>query len=159
MSPVLSVLSVPGLDGSTFYLDVQRLDAAVPPNSVVVASWIQDFTKIMRYSRNPQAHYYFLLDWDAALAGFQGFVVDYHLMQAYRENGYYPENIEESHRFLCATPDFLVLNAEDYSWFGLTIKKMPQFEWKVVHSFDITGLRRNLIAVHRRAPLPFCSQP
>ena len=39
----------------------------------------------MRLSRNPEVRYYYLLDWPAALVGPRAFVVDYHLMQAYRE--------------------------------------------------------------------------
>ena len=45
--------------------------------------------KFMRLLEPPQARYYYLLvDWPSALAGPRAFVLDYHLMQAYRNNGY-----------------------------------------------------------------------
>jgi hypothetical protein len=113
----------------------------------------------MRYSPNSQSRYYFLLDWPAALAGPREFVLDYHLMHAYRDNGYYSKNIQDSHGFLCSQPDFLVLDAEGHSWFDMTIKGMPQFEWKVLDSFDGPEVQRKLISVHRKASLDFCRQP
>ena len=70
----------------------------------------------MRYSQNPNVHYYFLLDWPAALAGPRAFVLDYHLMQAYRNNGYYTKNIQDSQTFLCSHPDFVVLDAPNASY-------------------------------------------
>ena len=60
-----------------------------PPGVPVVAAWQEDFSKFMRSVSNPEARYYFPLDWHAALAGPRSFVLDYHLMQAYRDNGYY----------------------------------------------------------------------
>ena len=38
-------------------------------------------------------------------------MLDYHLMQAYRNNGYYSGNIRDSRKFLCSQADFLVLDA------------------------------------------------
>lgn len=156
--PVLTVFALPPLDASKQYLDIQRLDRVVPHNSLVVAGWQEDFSKLMRFSSSPQNSYY-LLDWPTALVGPRGFVLDYHLMRAYRDNGYYSKNIQDSYDFLCSHPDFLVLDAEGHSWFDLTIKRMPQFEWKVIDSFSAHDLPRNLIAVHRRASLSFCEQP
>jgi hypothetical protein len=157
ITPVATVLALPPLDVSRQYLDVQRLDHVVPPNIAVVAGWQEDFSKLMRFSHNPQTRYYFLLDWPAAVAGPRGFVLDYHLMHAYRDNGYYPNNIQDSQGFLCSHPHFLVLDTEGHSWFELAIKKMPQFESKVIDSFDTPEAKRTLIAVHRRAPLDFCN--
>ncbi len=129
----------------------------------------------MRYSNNPNVRYYFLLDWPAALAGPRAFVLDYHLMQAYRDSGYYSKYIQDSRSFLCSHTDFAVLDApnantlDDHNenspdlqkpnWFDVNIRTMPQFEWKVLASFDGTEVTRKLIAVHRRAPLAFCNQP
>ena len=56
-----------------------------------LAGWQQDFVKFMRFSQNSNVHYYFLLDWPAALVGPSEFALDYHLMQAYRNDGYYPK--------------------------------------------------------------------
>lgn len=159
ISPVLSVMALEPLNLDFHYLDVQRLDRVVPANVAVVAGWQEDFEKIMRYSPNSQSRYYFLLDWPAALAGPREFVLDYHLMHAYRDNGYYSKNIQDSHGFLCSQPDFLVLDAEGHSWFDMTIKGMPQFEWKVLDSFDGPEVQRKLISVHRKASLDFCRQP
>jgi hypothetical protein len=174
ISPVLAVLALGPLKISWTYLDVQRLEKVVPPNVAVVAGWEQDFAKLMRYSQNPQA-YYFLLDWPEALAGPRAFVLDYHLMQAYRNNGYYAKNIQDNQAFLCAHPDFFVLDAPNAStpaarkndspdmqkpnWFDTNIGTTPQFEWKVIDSFDGTEAKRKLIAVHRRSSLAFCNQP
>jgi hypothetical protein len=154
--PVVTTLALPPLDLRQQYLDVQRLDSVVPPNTAVVAGWQEDFSKLMRFSRNPRSRYYFLLDWPSAVEGPRGLVLDYHLMKAYRDNGYYADYIQESQAFFCSHPDFLVLDVEGHSWFDLTIKRMPQFEWKVIDSFDAPAAKRSLIVVHRRAPLDFC---
>ncbi len=157
--PVVTTLALPPLDIRQQYLDVQRLDRVVPPDTTVVAGWQEDFSKLMRFSHAPQNRYYFLLDWPSAVEGPRGFVLDYRLMKAYRDNGYYSSNIQESQSFFCSHPDFLVLDVEGHSWFDMTIKRMPQFDWKVIDSFDAPEAKRSLIAVHRREPLDFCSQP
>ncbi len=174
ISPVLTVLALGPLKMSWTYLDVQRLEQVVPPDVAVVAGWQQDFAKLMRYSQNPQAHYYFLLDWPAALAGPRAFVLDYHLMQAYRNNGYYAKNIQDSQAFLCSrilisscwTPRTQARSTarnndspdmQKPNWFDTNIGTTPQFEWKVIDSFDGTEAKRKLIAVHRRASLAFCN--
>jgi hypothetical protein len=164
--PVLSALVLPPLVRSWEFLDVQRLDQVTPPNMAVVAGWQGDFAKLMRLSHGPTDHYYFLLDWPSALAGSRSFVLDYHLMSAYRDVGYYPQNIRNSDAFLCSHTEFLVLDShllakddEGPSWFDLTVKDKPQFEWKVVNSFDGPEVKRNLISVHRTEPLPFCNRP
>jgi hypothetical protein len=157
--PVVTTLALPALDIRQQYLDVQRLDRVVPPNTAVVAGWQEDFSKLMRFSHDPQNRYYFLLDWPSAVEGPRGFVLDYHLMKAYRDNGYYSKNILDSQAFYCSHPDFLVLDVEGHNSFDLTIERMPQFEWKVIDSFDAPQAKRRLIAVHRREPLGFCNQP
>jgi hypothetical protein len=158
ISPVATVLALPPLRVSRQYLDVQCLDRAAAADSPVVAGWQEDFSKLMRFSHDP-ARYYFLLDWPAAVAGPRGFVLDYHLMKAYRDSGYYAKNIQDSQGFLCSHADFLVLDVEGHSWFDMTIRRMPQFEWKVIDAFETPEAKRTLIAVHRRAPLDSCSQP
>jgi hypothetical protein len=155
ISPVATVLALPPLEVSRQYLDVQRLDQAATADRPVVAGWQEDFSKLMRFSHDP-ARYYFLLDWPAAVAGPRGFVLDYHLMKAYRDNGYYAKNIRDSQAFLCSHPDFLVLDVEGHSWFDMTIRKMPQFEWRVVDAFETPEAKRTLIAVHKKSNLPFC---
>jgi hypothetical protein len=175
ISPVLTVLAVGPITLSWTYMDVRRLEQFVPPNVPVVAAWQQDFVKFMRYSKNPNVEYYYLLDWPAALVGPRAFVLDYHLMQAYRDNGYYAKWIQDSHYFLCSHPDFVVLDAPNANtldarndnssdmqkpnWFDVNIRTMPQFEWRVIASFDGIEVTRKLIAVHRRSPLGFCNQP
>jgi hypothetical protein len=67
ISPVLSTLALQPVSMDSFYLDVQRLDNVVPPDTAVVVNWANDFLKIMRYSHGPLTHYYFMLDWPAAL--------------------------------------------------------------------------------------------
>jgi hypothetical protein len=155
ISPVVTALALPPLELSRQYLDVQRLDGAAAADRPVVAGWQEDFSKLMRFSHDP-ARYVFLLDWPAAVAGPRGFVLDYHLMKAYRDNGYYAKNIQDSQAFLCSHPDFLVLDVEGHSWFDMTIRKMPQFEWKVVDAFETPEAKRTLIAVHRNSQLRFC---
>ena len=68
--------------------------------------------------RNPNAQYYFLLDWPAALVGPRAFVLDYHLMQAYRNNGYYAKNIQDSHSFLCSHSGFLSAGRAERKYAG-----------------------------------------
>jgi hypothetical protein len=175
ISPLLTVMALGPQSLYRGYLDVQRLEQVVPPNVAVVAGWQEDFAKLMRYAPNPNVQYYFLLDWPAALVGPRAFVLDYHLMQAYRNNGYYSNYIQDSHTFLCSHPEFLLLDAPNANtldarndnspdmqkpnWFDVNIRKAPQFEWKVIDSFDATEVTRKLIAVHRKAPLPFCKHP
>jgi hypothetical protein len=171
----LPVLTVPALGpASTYrgYLDVSRLEQLIPPDGTVVAGWQEDFAKLMRLATHP-AQYYFLLDWPAAVAGPRSFVLDYHLMQAYRNVGYYSNNIQDSHSFLCSHTDFWVLDAPNTgamqmgssldtiemakpNWFDLNIKIRPEFQWKVIASFDATEVTRNLIVVHKKSKLPFC---
>jgi hypothetical protein len=173
----LPVLTVPALGpASTYrgYLDVSRLEQLIPPDGTVVAGWQEDFARLMRLTTHP-AQYYFLLDWPTAVAGPRSFVLDYHLMQAYRNSGYYSNNIQDSHAFLCSHADFWVLDApntramqmgsrvdtlemEKPNWFDLNIKARPEFQWKVIASFDATEVSRQLIVVHRRAALSFCTQ-
>jgi hypothetical protein len=155
ISPAATVLALPPLEVSRQYLDVQRLDQAATADRPVVAGWQEDFSKLMRFSHDP-ARYHFLLDWPAAVAGPRGFVLDYHLMKAYRDSGYYAKNIQDSQAFLCSHPDFLVLNVEGHSWFDMTIRNMPQFEWKVIDAFETPESKRTLIAVHKKSDLPFC---
>jgi hypothetical protein len=156
-SPVISALGLPPIELSPQYLDVSHLDSLVPPGIPVVVGWQEDFAKVMRFSNRAERPYFFLLDWPTALIGPTGFVLDYHLMRAYRENGYYSSNIEESKTFLCSHPDFLVLDADGRSWFDIAIKGLPQFQWGVVAYLNTPDPPRRLITVHRRSTLPFCS--
>jgi hypothetical protein len=172
-SPVLTVAALGPASEYRGYLDVARLERLVPSNGIVVAGWQEDFVKLMRLAPDPEAHYYFLLDWPTALVGPRSFVLDYRLMGAYRKSGYYAKNIQDSHAFLCSHTDFWVLDAPNASplqlgrredtlemqkpnWFDLNIKTLPQFEWKVIASFDATEVTRKLIAVHKKSTLPFC---
>ena len=111
ISPVLTVMAVGPINLSWTYLDMQRFERSVPSNVPVIAAWQQNFVKFMRYSNNRNIQYYFLLDWPAALVGPRAFVLDYHLMQAYRDNGYYSKHIQDSRSFLCSHRDFVVLDA------------------------------------------------
>jgi hypothetical protein len=175
ISPMLTVLAVGPINLSWDFLDVQRLEQELPQDVPVVAGWQEDFVKLMRLGHNPEARYYFLLDWPGALAGPRAFVLDYHLMQAYRSNGYYSKNIQDSDGFLCSHPDFVVLDAPNGStldahnnntpdmqkpnWFDTNIRTAAEFEWKVIAALDAPEVTRKLVIVHRRRPLPFCSQP
>jgi hypothetical protein len=173
ISPVVTVCAVGSPSNYRGYLDVSRLQRVVPQDVPVVAAWQEDFAKVMRLAQDPQAHYYFLLDWPAALVGPRSFVLDYHLMSAYRDSGYYGRNIQESQQFLCAHSQFLVLDAPNAStldagssdtpemrkpnWFDVRIRTNPAFEWTVIDSFDATEVTRKLIMVHRRGALDFCN--
>jgi hypothetical protein len=167
--PVLSSLVMPPLPSSWQFLDVQRLDHAVPANIALVTDWEDDFSKLMRYPHSPQAHYYFLLDWPAALAGPKPAVTYYHLLSSSRNAGYYSRSIQDSDAFLCSHPDFLVLDthligqdADGPTWFDQRVRQTPAFAWKMLDSFDapyFPEVDRKLISVHRKAPLSFCNQP
>jgi len=174
ISPALTVFAVGPISLSWDYLDVRRVEQSIPPNVPVVAAWQEDFVKFMRLSGDPEARYYFLLDWPSALAGPRAFVLDYHLMEAYRNNGYYAKNIQDNQAFLCAHPDFYVLDApnaitldtgktpsEDMrkpNWFDANVRNERKYQWQVIGSFDSTEVTRKLIAVHRNGILPFCKQ-
>jgi uncharacterized membrane protein len=172
LAPALTAFAVEPIRQGLNYLDVHRLDQVTPPNVAVVAGWQQDFVKIMRYSQNPNNHYYYLLDWPGALAGPRGFILDYHLMRAYRDNGYYANSIQDNRSFLCSHQDFAVLDAphgdslevgtvgpsdpNEPNWFDTNIRRRPEFQWEVITSFDGSEVTRRLIAVHRNKPLPIC---
>jgi hypothetical protein len=167
--PMLSSLAMPPLPSSWQYLDVQRLEHSVPANLAVVTDWGGDFAKVMRYSASPQDHYYFLLDWPAALAGRKPDVTYYHLLSSNRDAGYYSRSIEESDAFLCSHTDFFVLDsqligqdADGPTWFDQRIRGAPEFAWRTLGSFDaryFPEVKRELIAVHRREALGFCKKP
>jgi hypothetical protein len=147
------------------FLDVKRLDGIDSADTPMVIDWQQDFSKIMRYSRKSGAHYFFLLDWQAALAGPRTHTLDYHLMRSYRDVGYYSQSIKDGDGFLCSHPDFMVLDThvltameQGVSWFDFEIRNNPIFAWKTVDSLDGLEVKRELIAVHRKAPLKNCGQ-
>ena len=160
---------MPPLPSSWQFLDVQRLDHAVPENIAVVADWEDDFAKLMRYAHSPHAHYYFLLDWPAALAGPKPAVTYYHLLSSNRNAGYYSRSIQDSDAFLCSHPDFLVLDthligqdADGPTWFDQRVRETPAFSWRMLDSFDapyFPEVKRKLILVHRRGSLSFCNKP
>jgi hypothetical protein len=174
ISPLLTVLAVKPINESLAYLDVDRLERLVPADVPVVAGWQEDFAKFMRLAHNP-GRFFFLLDWPTALQGPRTFVIDYHLMQAFRANGYYSNNIQDSRDFLCAHPDFFVLVAPNANtldgvingssdlnkpnWFDNNVRTKSEFGWTVIGLFDGPRVTRKLIAVHRRASLPFCKVP
>jgi hypothetical protein len=164
--PVSSALLRGSADRDPRFLNVERLDKVGLPDAAVVVGWQLDFAKVMRYSRKPGSHYYFLLDWPAALAGPRAYVLDYHLMQAYQNAGYYSQSIVYAHEFLCSHRDFLVLDGQDLkateqapTWFDYTIRNNPSFDFKTIDSLDSSDVKRELIAVHRKAPLSYCGQP
>jgi hypothetical protein len=164
--PVSSALLRGSAADNPRFLDVARLDGMVSPDAAVVIGWQQDFDKIMRYTGKPGVHYYFLLDWPAALAGPPAYVLDYHLLHAYQDAGYYSPKIHDSHAFLCSHNDFLVLDThvlvpmeQEPTWFDFAIRNNPQFAWKNIDSLDGPDVKRELIAVHREAPLNHCDQP
>jgi uncharacterized membrane protein len=174
ISPALAVMALDSPATGWDYLDTERLDRSLPPGAIVVAGSQQDFGKIMRTLHHPTATYYFLLDWPTAVQGPRNFVLDYHLMLAYRESGYWTAHILPNRDFLCSRGDFFVLDSPNGStldghnletaaatgpnWFDLNIRKAPQFEWRVVGSFDGAEVTRRLVAVHRRGSFEFCGR-
>ena len=163
ISPVCSALLLRSPQVNAQYINVQQIDRLVHGHGPLVAGWQNDFSMLMRFSGDPENRFY-LLDWATAVVAEKGAVLDYHLMSAYRSAGYYAQNIQNQDAFLCAHDDFLVLdphfvrtNALEPGWFDLVIRNTPQFEWTVVATMDGAEVQRKLIAVHRKAPLPFCS--
>ncbi len=164
--PVSSALLRGTVAANPLFLDVERLDGIDHADTLMVIDWQQDFSKIMRYSRKPGAHYYFLLDWQAALAGPRTHVLDYHLMRSYRDVGYYSQSIKDGDAFLCSHPNFIVLDThvltpmeQGATWFDFKIRNNPIFAWKTLDSLDAPDVKREMIVVHRKAPLNFCDQP
>jgi hypothetical protein len=170
--PVLTVWAVGSIKASWDYLDVQRLEGEIPANTVLVAAWQEDFVKLMRLGNQPESKYFYLLDWSSALPGPRAFVLDYHLMQAYRKVGYYAGNIKDNSDFLCSHSDFLVLDAPNANtlegsrnsspdmgrpnWFDANIRRAPQFQWKILDTLNSSEVARKLIAVHRQGALAMC---
>jgi hypothetical protein len=162
-------LVMPPLRSSKQFLDVQRLDHTVPANIAVVTDWADDFAKLMLYPHSPHSHYYFLLDWPAALAGPKPDVSSYHLLSSNRDVGYYSPSIQDSDAFLCSHTDFLVLDthligqdANGPTWFDQRVREAPEFAWRKLDSFDAPDfpvVKRELISVHRTEPLTFCNKP
>jgi hypothetical protein len=154
-APILSALAVEYPFVNSESLDVARLDALIPPNGVVVTGWQHDLFRTIRFSTRADHPYYYLLDWPTALRGPSEFITDYHLMRAYREAGYNARSIQDQEAFFCEHPNFYALDNPEYSWFDVTVRTMPEFQWTKVISAT-PGFRRNLYRVHRIAPLPFC---
>jgi hypothetical protein len=53
-------------------------------------------------------------------------------------------------------------DADRPTWFDQRIREAPEFAWRMLGSFDaphFPEVKRELIAVHRREPLPFCNKP
>lgn len=164
ITPVGSALLVRAPQANAQYIHVAQIDSLAPPGTPLVIGWLNDFSVMMRFSSHPQDRYY-LLDWPTALLGEKTMVLDYHLMSAYRRAGYYPGNIQGQNAFLCSHTDFLVLDPHfvknhglDPGWFDLVIRPAPQFDWKIIATEGSQEMRRDLIAVHRKDALPFCSR-
>ena len=84
-------------------------------------------------------------------------MLDYHLMQAYRNNGYYSGNIQDGLNSFVLKPIFsswmprtqkrwMLIKAarqtcEKPNWFDANIRSTPQFEWKVIDTFDAPEVR------------------
>jgi hypothetical protein len=164
ITPVCSALLVRAPQANGQYIHVAQIDSMAPPNIPLVVGWQNDFSMMMRFSRDPQDRFY-LLDWPTALVGERTMVLDYHLMRAYRHAGYYPGNIQDQDSFLCSHTDFLVLDSHfvknhalEPGWFDLVIRNAPQFEWRALGTEGSSEMRRSLMAVHRKDALPFCDR-
>ncbi|HEX3940453.1 MAG TPA: glycosyltransferase family 39 protein [Acidobacteriaceae bacterium] len=149
--PIVSFVAIDDLSTKS-YLDVQRVERDLPPDAVVVVEWQHDFSRMMRFSPRP-TRFFYLLDWNTALHGPRGLILDYHLMRSFRQAGYFASNIEDQNTFFCSHPNFYVLNRDQ--WFETTIGKMPQFAWKRIDILD-DSFERDLYSVHEIAPFPFC---
>jgi hypothetical protein len=155
--PVASALIRGPWSSSRLFLDVPALQTSAPAGMPLVVGWQPDFFKLMRYSQpEEQSNYFYLLDWPSALVGPPAFVLEYHLMQTYRDVGYFSRNIQPSQGFLCSHSNFAVLDAHDLdpreakpSWFDFSIRNNPAYSWEILRSLDEPGVKRNLIAVHR----------
>ena len=118
-------------------LEMAEVQAVPLDRGPMVVGNIINFMPLMRYSTPAQLQrYVYLLDWDAALKEYPAAVPDYHLMLAYRNNGYFPGRIQFPDEFLCAHRKFLVLDAPTAGLFDLAIRRNPRYQWSVVQVLD-----------------------
>ncbi len=84
-----------------------RLPAGVP----IVCEDAFTFTELMRDESAGPVHYEYMLDWPNAIsaAAPRLEVTQYHLMQNWRNAGYYRDHIAQRDAFLAETPAFLVM--------------------------------------------------
>ena len=169
-APVSTALVVGPITLSRAYLDVARVEQMAPQGVPVLVVWQEDFVKFMRLSPTRSAttscwigrqHW-----WGQSIrAGLSPHA-------SLPEQRLLFEEHLDSASFLCTYTDFLVVDAPNASTldamsrnspdmmkpnsFDLKIRTMPQFEWNVVASLDAFAVTRKLIAVHRKAPLPYC---
>lgn len=159
ITPVVSARVLnPFYRNSTPDLEIADLRGVPASEGPVVVSWAFDFLPLMRYSDPGDKRWAFLLDWPYSLQqnDYPGAVTDYHLMQAYRANGYLSDTIFPYQAFLCSHPKFLLLDNRTDSWFDARIKNVPDYQWRIVKTLDEN---RQLIEVTRIRPLAGCSQP
>ena len=92
-----------------------RLTAKVPPRVPVICEDAFTFTELMRNHSAGEVRYLFLLDWDNAVSDTAPLleVTQFHLMQNWRDVGYFADHIFYRNEFLADHEFFLVLHVEE----------------------------------------------
>jgi hypothetical protein len=110
----------------------------------LIADWGKDFLVTQHYARDPASIFY-PMDWPTALQGAPDEVPDYHLLQAYRANGYLSANIQDLSTLL-RMREFAVLDNSQSNWFLANVQNNPCFAWKFLGQVDAT---HRVLAVQR----------
>lgn len=110
------------------HVDVPAAFRGVP---IVVESALE-YWPLRHYFEAPNAApYRFLLDWNLATdsANASIAVQEYKLMDLYRREGYLAQGVEQSSKFVCETPEFLVVDDSAHIWFERRIAADSLFSW------------------------------
>ncbi|HTX41622.1 MAG TPA: glycosyltransferase family 39 protein [Acidobacteriaceae bacterium] len=114
-------------------VDAAALDR-IAAGRPLVCDYSRDFLVVWRYSAHPRSIEY-PLDWQAALRGPQNAPTDFHLMENYRREGYFPGSLPTMQELL-RRKSFLLLDSTNTNWFQLEIASNPRFSWSVLRQID-----------------------
>jgi hypothetical protein len=138
-------------------LEVAAIQAIPADLGPVVVGNLREFLPLMRYSEPAnQQRFVYLLDWQSALKEYLAAVPDYHLMLAYKQNGYFADRILFANDFLCSHTQFVILDAPTTGFFDTTIRLDPHYRW---HLVEVLDRDRSVFEVTQISPPLACSRP
>jgi hypothetical protein len=118
---------------------------------------VHDFLELLHYSERPDLPVVFILDRESALdpRSQLGAPLEFKGMTWTRRWGYYPGRIQDNDPFLCANPQFLVVDSPDHMWFEHRIRPDPTYTVRNIGTYaaDTVWL------VRRRPTAPVASCP
>ena len=129
----------------TDYTDA--LSGNLPKGVPVICEDAYAFTELISLQHGSGVLYTYLLDWPNTLAAGtpRGEVTEYHLMENWKQVGYFSGSIEYADRFLSQTPNFYTLSFQDVLPQGLSGRRVTVSD-RFSDSIIGSGLHRHLAA-------------